>query len=47
MEELWLGCQNCHLAFYNDREYKHHFRLVHPKKKLKVGGLIESMGGSN
>ncbi len=45
MKELWLSCPNCHLAFHGDVEYKQHFHLMHPKKKLKVAGVIESAGG--
>ncbi|MCI0564808.1 MAG: hypothetical protein MN733_40595 [Nitrososphaera sp.] len=45
MKEIWLGCPNCSLAFYDDKEYRHHFELDHPLKKFRGAILIETIDG--
>jgi hypothetical protein len=42
MKELWYGCPNCYLAFYNDIEYRRHFEIEHPRKKFRIAGKVES-----
>ncbi|MGI0015860.1 MAG: hypothetical protein ACREBU_20775 [Nitrososphaera sp.] len=45
MKKIWLGCPNCHLAFYDELEYGHHFKLDHPKKKFVGPSMLESQTG--
>ena len=42
MSDLWFGCPNCHLTFYSDNEYRHHYGMDHPKRKFRTADPLES-----